>query len=348
MEYNLDDYQEVTDLNVRGNKPHLAVTCKAQGFSANNRPDALLFKATIDENNTELMKTLGKVMSDVELKKASFDNTRAALEESLLEVLKISSGCEYVWVYVQDFNENLVVFSYDDKIWAVTYYEGSDGNIVLGKASENEEDVQDVVEVKRRTMYVDSDSGEELIKAADWLKPTIKVDPAADTNDHAETAASKEPQDKEKMMTDKVTVGDLDLEELTKSAAVQELIKAAVAEAEANKVAELEEAQLVTDTTELVKGFAGVEEDQVEVLVKALTSVDKEFGAALFKAFDGMQESLVAKDAELEEIKKSFGEKQDSIEGETTTKVTTAGTEGKQRTNDLAALVKARKAEQSK
>jgi len=61
-----------------------------------------------------------------------------------------------------------------------------------------------------------------------------------------------------------------------------------------------------------------------------------------------MQEALVAKDAELEEIKKAFGEKQDSIEGETTAKVTTAATEGKQRTNDLAALVKARKAEQSK
>ena len=263
--------------------------------------------------------------------------------------------------YVTDFSEDLVVFQYQDEYFATAYSISEDGVVDLGD--------QEIQPVKRRNMYVDSETGEELVKAADWLQTLLEKaeedgsdeqnsdvesdDP--DSNeivDEGETEGDEQSETpeivNEDTMTDKIKVEDLDLEELTKSAAVQELIKAAVAEAEANKVAELEKAKLVEDTTELVKGFKGVEEDQVEVLVKALTSVDEEFGAALFKAFDGMQEALVVKDAELEEIKKAFGEKQDSIEGETTAKVTTAATEGKQRTSDLAALVKARKAEQSK
>ncbi|CAM0103038.1 hypothetical protein VPH184E373B_0021 [Vibrio phage 184E37-3b] len=361
-EETFDKSKEVINLNFRGKKPHLAVTHYTQQ-PANGRPDALLFKS--DKNthiNEELLKSLGKVSTEEELKKASFDNHRQALEEAIEEKVRgsMSANGDYVWVYVVDFNEELVVFQYQEDHFAVTYSVTDNGVVEIGE--------QEIQHVKRRNMYVDSDTGEELIKAADWLKTlSDKIDgegsdeqsqevdsgdpDSSEVVDEGETEGDEQSDTpeivNEDTMTDKIKVEDLDLEELTKSAAVQELIKAAVAEAEANKVAELEKAQLVTDTTEFVKGFAGVEEDQVEVLVKALTSVDKEFGAALFKAFDGMQEALVAKDAELEEIKKSFGEKQDAIEGETTAKVTTAATEGKQRTNDLAALVKARK-EQSK
>ncbi|AGG57783.1 hypothetical protein VPBG_00010 [Vibrio phage helene 12B3] len=362
-EETFDKSKEVVNLNFRGKKPHLAVTHYTQQ-PANGRPDALLFKS--DKNtriNEELLKSLSKVSTEEELKKASFENHRTSLQEALEDRIRstMSANGEYVWVYVTDFSEDLVVFQYQDEYFATAYSISEEGVVDLGE--------QEIQHVKRRNMYVDSDTGEELVKAADWLKTlSDKIDgegsdeqsqevdsgdpDSSEVVDEGETEGDEQSDTpvivNEDTMTDKIKVEDLDLEDLTKSAAVQELIKAAVAEAEANKVAELEKAQLVTDTTELVKGFAGVEEDQVEVLVKALTSVDKEFGAALFKAFDGMQESLVAKDAELEEIKKSFGEKQDSIEGETTTKVSTAGTEGKQRTNDLAALVKARKAEQSK
>ncbi|AUR91455.1 hypothetical protein NVP1161O_013 [Vibrio phage 1.161.O._10N.261.48.C5] len=365
-EETFDKGKEVVNLNFRGKKPHLAVTHYTQQ-PANGRPDALLFKS--DKNtriNEELLKSLGKVSTEEELKKASFENHRSALQEALEDRIRstMSANGDYVWVYVTDFSEDLVVFQYQDEYFATAYSISEEGVVDLGD--------QEIQPVKRRNMYVDSETGEELVKAADWLQTLLEKTEEEGSDEQNSDVESDDPDSNEIVdegetegdeqsetpeivnedtMTDKIKVEDLDLEELTKSAAVQELIKAAVAEAEANKVAELEKAQLVTDTTELVKGFAGVEEDQVEVLVKALTSVDKEFGAALFKAFDGMQESLVAKAAELEEIKKSFGEKQDSIEGETTAKVTTAATEGKQRTKDLHELVKqanARKAEQSK
>jgi hypothetical protein len=361
MEYNLDDYQEVTNLNVRGNNPHLAVTCKAQGFSANNRPDALLFKCKgVNINNKELMKSLNKVFTEEELNKATFENKRKALEEALEDKLRgdipsNNKDCFHLWVV--DFNEDLVIFRYQDQLFAIEYFISDNSVIELGEG--------EIQHVKHRDMYIDSDTGEELIKAADWLKTlsdkidgessnelplkTDSDDPDSSVDDEGATEGNTEDPKivNEDTMTDKVKIEDLDLEELTKSAAVQELIKAAVAEAEQAKVAELEKAKLEEDTTELVKGFKGVEEDQVEVLVKALTSVDDKFGAALFKAFDGMQEAVKAAEAEVEEIKKSFGQKQDGVEGEVSSKTTVATSEGKQRTQDLTALVKARK-EQNK
>lgn len=367
MGHNLDNYQEVTNLNFRGKRPHIAVTCPEQGGPCNGETNALMFKSgKIQPVNEELLKSVEGLISEEELKKASFENHRQALEEALIDTLKSMSGEDYVFVYVADFNDNLVIFNYRDDLYAVTYTVSEDGVVKVGIISEGSEETQEVRRVKRRNMYVDSDTGEELIKAVDWLKTlSDKIDgegsdgqslendsgdPDSNIDDEGETEGNTEDPEivNEDTMTDKVKIEDLDLEELTKSAAVQELIKAAVAEAELAKVAELEKAKLVEDTTELVKGFKGVEESEVEVLVKALTSVDEEFGAALFKAFDGMQEAVKEAKAEVEEIKKSFGEKQDGIEGETTSKTTVAATEGKQRTNDLAALVKARKAEQSK
>ncbi|AUR94263.1 hypothetical protein NVP1193O_132 [Vibrio phage 1.193.O._10N.286.52.C6] len=363
MEYNLDDYQEVTNLNVRGNNPHLAITNKFQGYSANNRPDALLFKSKgFDPSNQELMKTLGKIMSEEELKKASFDNHRLSLQEAIEEKVRssMSANGDYVWVYVVDFNEELVVFQYQEDHFAVTYSVTDNGVVEIGE--------QEIQHVKRRNMYVDSDTGEELVKAADWLKTLSDKIDGEGSNEQSQEVESGDPDSSEVVdegetegdeqsdtpvivnedtMTDKTQNTELQFEEFMKSSKFEELMKAREDQARADERQAIEKARLVTDTTELVKGFAGVAEDQVEVLVKALTSVDEEFGAALFKAFDDMQEALVAKDAELEEIKKSFGEKQDAIEGETTAKVATAATEGKQRTNDLAALVKARK-EQSK
>ena len=362
-EETFDKSKEVINLNFRGKKPHLAVTHYTQQ-PANGRPDALLFKS--DKNthiNEELLKSLGKVSTEEELKKASFDNHRQALQEAIEEKVRgsMSANGDYVWVYVVDFNEELVVFQYQEGHFAVTYSVTDNGVVEIGE--------QEIQHVKRRNMYVDSDTGEELIKAADWLKTlSDKIDgegsdeqsqevdsgdpDSSEVVDEGETEGDEQSDTpeivNEDTMTDKTQDTELQFEEFMKSSKFEELMKAREDKARADERQAIEKAQLVTDTTELVKGFAGVEEDQVEVLVKALTSVDKEFGAALFKAFDGMQEALVAKDAELEEIKKSFGEKQDAIEGETTAKVTTAGTEGKQRTNDLAALVKARKAEQSK
>ncbi len=361
-EETFDKSKEVVNLNFRGKKPHLAVTHYTQQ-PANGRPDALLFKS--DKNthiNEELLKSLSKVSTEEELKKASFDNHRQALQEAIEEKVRssMSANGDYVWVYVVDFNEELVVFQYQEDHFAVTYSVTGNGVVEIGE--------QEIQHVKRRNMYVDSDTGEELVKAADWLKTLSDKIDGEGSDEHSQEVDSGDPDSSEVVdegetegdeqsdtpvivnedtMTDKTQDAELQFEEFMKSSKFEELMKAREDQARADERQAIEKAQLVTDTTELVKGFAGVEEDQVEVLVKALTSVDKEFGAALFKAFDGMQESLVAKDAELEEIKKSFGEKQDAIEGETTAKVTTAATEGKQRTNDLAALVKARK-EQSK
>lgn len=133
---------------------------------------------------------------------------------------------------------------------------------------------------------------------------------------------------------------------------VQELIKKAeqqsLEKAKQQVKAELKAEQLEKDTTELIKSYDFVPEGDVQSLVKAMTTVDANLGAVMFKAFDNFHELMKSKDQELEEIRKAFGERNDSIEGTPSYDKRLFVKSSESRTQELEEIVKAKLAAQQK
>ncbi len=312
----LSKHTELTDITFDHENAHLAVCHASQNYSANLRPDALLFKSNTPIT-AELTKSLTEIYSEEVVEKMSADNKRRYLESLVTEKLKESfPERDYLYAYVVDYNDDMVAFNFDDEgLYAVDYnVDEATGTISLGSEPRK---------VLRADIYVESDTGEILIKANLFKElPEVTELPSEDevdsledgeikTGDLDETPSLEEEND----MTDKANV-----EDLLKSAEAQEMLKAMAAELAQTQFEELQKAaqkeELVKSTSEIVKGFEGIDEGSVEGIVKCL--VDMEQGAAgeLLKAMSDLQSALVEKSAEVEAVKKEFGEKQTAVEAE--------------------------------
>ena len=322
---NLEKYSEITDLNFDGENPHLAVCHKSQGFSANGRPTALLFKSDQQQLNSEILKSLDGVVKQEIIEKMSYDNKRRALDEAITEKLRsdMSANGEYVYAYVMDFSDDLVVFRYQDDMFAVSYTITEQGIVTLGEEPRS---------AKLRDLYVDSDTGEELIKASDWLSRSAveddseqQQDPDTDVDGDDEEKGDDSIDSPEKQQQEEETMSDKkdqvqEQADVIKSSDVQELIKQAI-QADRKEQEELRKAQeLEKTTTELFKGFTFVEEDKVSELVKAVVANDEaiEITKALSAAQDKIDELVKSeKEAqdELVKVKEEFG-KPEAAQGE--------------------------------
>jgi len=334
----LNKYSEVTDLNFDQENPHIAICGRWQGYSANGRTQELLLKSdTEGKLPQDIIKSLeGKVPEQV-LTKMSFSNKRRSLQEALETVLKTSHE-EYIWVDVYDFNEDMVAFRFNGQLWAVDYESTETGVVTIG---------QDLRVTSNRELYIDSETGEELIKSALWCKD--KNPEVEETSELEDTDADGEiegevptdtpdVEDKEDIMSDKQDVVTMTQEEM------QEMVKNAVANAVTADRKEQEElrkaAELKAETTELVKGMAFVDEGDVEELVKSLMS---EGGEVLVKALTAAKDKVSELETELEKKAEVPEEKKeeelekgnkDNLESEQLT--------NKDRTAQLADIVKAK------
>lgn len=101
-------------------KPHLAITHKElQGGSANQRNVSLLMKSDVEitEDIASLIEKVAGVK--VEVNKASYRAIRGRLE---IAVKKFEDrGVEYPWSYVEDFDDEYVVFSTNEGIYYTSY-----------------------------------------------------------------------------------------------------------------------------------------------------------------------------------------------------------------------------------
>ncbi|HAS3707722.1 scaffold protein [Vibrio phage ICP1] len=298
----LDKYSEITDLNFDKPNPHLAICHKSQGYSANLRPEALLFKSGNPVPTKEIIKSLEGVVSEQELIKMTYRNMKSSLEETLEKFLRenISSNGEYIWVEVVDFNDDMVAFHFQGTLWAVNYTATEDGIVTLG---------EDLREASHRELYVDSETGEELIKASFWVQEkNPKTEEEKSSDDSGEIEGEGQESDSQDTpvkleegndMTDKVDVQNLSAEELLKSTVFQELMKAQREAWEAEKEAELQKAARDAQTTELVKSLSFVDESGVEELVKALIGAEDTVAAELVKAMSAAQDKIEALEAEV-------------------------------------------------
>ncbi|QXN60157.1 hypothetical protein KUA24_90 [Vibrio phage HNL01] len=310
---NLDKYQELTDINFDGENPHSAICHHSQGFSANGCHTALMFKAEKQPVSSELIKSLEGALPQTEIEKMSFNNKRRALEVALADIMEGADS----WSYVEDFSEDMIVFVYDSKTYVVSYTMDEAGVVEFG---------QEPVEAKRKDLYVDSETGEELVKAADWFKEEIPTESPEKVSSEEDGVVQGEGQETDSQITPDETLetqeeimsqeqkevvvekGAMDIAEIMKSAEAQELIKAAIqADRDAREAAELEKS-----TVEIVKGYEVVAEEDAAALTKAI--LVSEESAMLLKALGDFQIELEKAKAEVAEVKKEFGEKQESVE----------------------------------
>lgn len=293
----LEEYSEVTELNFDGDV-HLAVTGRWQQFSANRCLNALMVKSGEDgQIPEEIIKSLeGKVPEQV-LVKMSYSNMRRALSEAIESFLRenMSSNGEYIWVNVYDFNDDMVAFRFQEQLWAVDYEASEDGVVTIG---------QDLRVTSNRELYVDSETGEELIKASFWRKEE-NPEEVEDSLDKEEITTDGEIEGEDPIDTPDVENKEDDMSDKEKAADVvqmtqaemQEMVKAAI-EADRIEQEELRKAaELKASTTELVKGLGFVEEGDVEELVKSLVA---EGGEVLIKTLSAAKEKVESLQSELE------------------------------------------------
>lgn len=99
--------------------PHLALCHEAQGFSANNRHVSLLMKSDVEltEEITKALEVLGLTSEDVKLNKAFYSQIRMKLQTAVKE----KYGDDKEWLYVEDFNDSVVIFCNDKGAFSVEY-----------------------------------------------------------------------------------------------------------------------------------------------------------------------------------------------------------------------------------
>lgn len=325
----LKKYTEITDVTFDHKGAHLAVTGKWQGYSANGRPDALLLKSKLG-NNTELTKSLEDVYGKENVIKMTMNSKREYLENLILSALRNGADeDDYIWAYVRDFNEDMVAFRYEDRLWAVAYEESEEGVITLtGEPSE----------VFESDVYISTETGSTLIKAADF-NPAAK-----DDIEKSDVAGKSEQGDEIPTTTQEDEMSDnFNAEEFFKSAEGQEILaKAATAQAEEivkAKDAERAKEELTKSTTEVLKGYTFVAEENLEAVVKSLVEMEGETSVLFMESLAKAAELVKAAEDEAAEIKEKFATDQSSVEVEVE-----AAAESQDRSAQLAAFVAKAKA----
>lgn len=319
MADDLDKYSEITNLHFNIDNPHMAVCHYTQGYSANERPDALMFKSGLNNStlNKEIIKSLSSIYEEVNITKMTYENLRVALESAIQAALKETfPSHDDCWSWVQDFNDDLAVFRFDGNSYAVTYSVGDGDVIMLGDT---------LRQTNAKTIYVDTSNGEQLMKAAQWIE-TIKdaesekllkqatvldqiknPDNGVNTGDVPIATPQALNKDKEGNMSELLTMTQDELDEkLTKAAADNEI---AITKAAELKVAEILKArefdELTKNTVELLKGVEAVGEEAAN-LTKSILATDA--ADLIVKALTDMQDLVTAARAEVETVKAKFGE----------------------------------------
>lgn len=330
----LEKYNEITDLNFDGENPHIAICHESQKWSANYCHRALLFKSN-GTLNSEIVKSLDGIVDESILTKMSAQNKRNMLEEKLEERIRsnMSGNGDYVYLWVKDFSEDMVVFEYQEELYAVDYTESEDGIIEVGEEPKR---------VSRKDLYVDSETGEELIKAADWLQKHPIVEDKLSSVGEDETGETSTPEvetETEETMSVENQHGE---QVITKSQEeFDALVKAQVEAALAAQAEAAKQAELTKSTSELLKGMDFVADEQLEDIVKAVLT--NEQGDVVLATLQKAQEAIVKAQedaqAEIVKVKEEFG-KQEALEGDVIEKSVTADKRGSKLADAVAKFKK--------
>ena len=278
-------------------KPHLALTHKAlQGGSANGRNVSLLMKSDV-----ELTPEITKALEALGINKSMY---ASKISDALSSAVREAFGDDDHWLYVEDYNDSIVLFCSEGGLFSVDY-SLVDGKVTLG----------DLAKPMSRVISYEPVSGEMLLSedAEDKLEEGIYS---------LVTKALRNDSTKEHL------VEMFKAQELKKSEVeiLEQEIKKAVDAAEAilkSKIGELE-----VELTKALEEVNVFKAEKLEVVAKArkekLAAVGSDEEAeALYKAteslndeaFEVMLKALGAK-AQVEKDSDLFKEKGVSGEGE--------------------------------
>lgn len=307
---------------------HIAYTFDFQGGAASGFNTPLLFKSgQTPEVSFEKLDAMEKMGEDVtELRKSYMNQIMGLLQEAVRE--KYESGWDWVYVVDADFDNGIVIFCSDYGMFSTTFT--LNGLLVdIGEIAEPVVQVTDYQVVEGDVM-VSVDFWDNLIDDAlgNLVKSSLKHTHVKDYLVKAKQAsviAENSPAEGNNFPanTNEINKGDTPLDttnkdELLKSAEVQELIKAQIAEevakataaakaeaeaaaqelikqakAEAEELRKAELARVETEYTDVIKSYGLVEEESVVPLVKFLLG-NKEIAETIVKAFDKAADQVKA------------------------------------------------------
>lgn len=284
--------------------PHLAITHKAQGYSANNRHVSLLMKS-VDELSDEVREQVIKALENLGIKDSSEINKAAfysQMRNAMQEAVKEKFGDDKEWIYVEDFNDEVVVFCNEKGLYIVNYMSNPDGSVELEDLATPA--TSNIVYVPTEGKMLLSEDAEEKLEEGVYTLMKSCVE-SSTTFEHLK-----------KMFEHKQQEEIILQEEIQKAVAeVETLLKAQLSEANEKlekalaQVAEYEQAQKEAVTKSRKESLAKVvAEDEVEAVYKSLEVLDQEAFEVVVKTFE--------KKAKVEQESELFKEAGVSGEGE--------------------------------
>lgn len=280
--------------------PHIAVCSMTINDGAANKRNATVLRKSKSDKEIALLKMLKAEPSVLE--KASVSNTQKLLEAALKD--KFANAETYTWIYLEDFDPetSLAIFEMDTKKYVIGYEVTSQGLIELSEEME---------EVIKHNVYTTASENELILKGniADEKQENSEIQSEANENEEVLSSDNPEEKQEEGIMSDPKDVQPV---EFTK--AQQDQISALLKAERLAVKQEMEAAALLKSTTESLSNLEGiVAAEDVEVLAKGLLK-DKEFMSVVLKSFVAAKEAISAKDAEVAQIKKEFGEAEQTAE----------------------------------
>lgn len=283
--------------------PHIAVCSMTINDGAANKRNATVLRKSKSDKEIALLKMLKAEPSVLE--KASVSNTKKLLEAALKD--KFANAETYTWIYLEDFDPetNLAIFEMfemDTKKYVIGYEVTSQGLIELSEEME---------EVIKHNVYTTASENELILKGniADEKQENSEIKSEANENEEVLSSDNPEEKQEEGIMSDPKDVQPVEFTKAQQDQ-ISELLKA---ERLAVKQ-EIEAAELLKSTTESLSNLEGiVDAEDVEVLAKGLLK-DTEFMSVVLKSFVAAKEAISAKDAEVAQIKKEFGEAEQTAE----------------------------------
>jgi len=317
----------------------IALTHRDQGYSANNRHISLLTKSEVDPSKltVDIIKSLEQVQLTISMEEylRRFFNMWYSDAELLTKVLGMKTEFEQEIEdnppaddsWAEEWNEQHQKYL-DEKLSSVTL-------IKKAKAGEELTLLEQYELIKARQQFEEGCRDYQLDFGDDstLTSPAPEVKPTVETQKGATTQATTESSPGAPAKTTKETPVDKEVD-VTKSAEFIEMQKALLAQTELLKSmqAQVKDAEEIVKAAKAAKravavekaaGFTFVAADQREAVADLIENPAQatlvavlEKAAADLKAKD---EALVAKDAEIAEVKKSFADgKSVGADGEVT------------------------------
>lgn len=292
--------------------PHLAMThMEFNGGAANGENSPISMKSKVKNFlSKEALAAIEKIEGKEAAVKASMQNIRNRLEVAIESKIRDNVNTDYVWVWVRDFDDEKVVFEFNNSDYSLDYSIDESMTITLGDT---------MVEVVVADNYTTVEGGEPIFKGSEKGTNMSQVELTQEELDAKIAKAQEEALEQYKAQKA--------AEELTAS------VKGAIADLPF-VVKAVEDEKLDVDS--VVKSLVSLDDAGVAVL-KALENA----GAAIIAAEKARDEAV----SEKESIKDKFSE-QTSVEVDGSEASTKGADEGAKMA-DAVARLKAKRAQKA-